>query len=419
MPRAYQMPLWSALEGGCKRAVAVWHRRGGKDATALNWTAVQAMQRVGVYWHMLPTLTQARKVVWDGIDRQGRRIIDQVFPRALRCSRNDADMKLGLVNGSLWQCVGSDNYDSLVGANPVGVVFSEYSLADPAAWDFIRPILAENGGWALFIYTPRGRNHGWRLFNAARHNAGWFAESLSVEDTKAIPLTAIDDDRASGMDEETIQQEYWCSFEAAVRGAYYGKLMVRAEAEKRLGRVPHDPAYPVITAWDLGFSDSTCIWFAQLVGSEARIIDYYEASGVGLDHYAKILAEKNYVYAEHLLPHDAAASELGTGTTRLETLCKLGIRGRVLPAVRVDDGINAVRMLLPRCWFDELRCARGLDALRLYQREWDDRAQDFKARPRHDWTSHAADAFRYLAMGLDSQRTGSFSTLSYKSLRVC
>lgn len=212
-PRKYQRPLWKYLCQGGKRAVAIWHRRAGKDSLSLNWTAKAMLKRVGVYWHMLPLNTQARKVVWDAIDKKGRRVIDQVFPLPLRKSVNSQEMKIELWNGSIWQCVGSDNYNALVGSNPVGVVFSEYSLADPAAWDFIRPILAENDGWALFIYTPRGQNHGYTLYNNAIA-AGWFAQVLTVEDTKAIDLSVIDDERRAGMPEAMIQQEFYCSFDA-------------------------------------------------------------------------------------------------------------------------------------------------------------------------------------------------------------
>lgn len=212
-PRDYQRPLWKYLSSGGKRAVAIWHRRSGKDSLAINWTAKSMLERVGVYWHMLPLNTQARKVIWDGIDKKGRRVIYQAFPPEIIKSVNSQEMKLELINGSIWQCVGSDNYDALVGGNPVGVVFSEYSIANPAAWDFIRPILAENGGWALFIYTPRGHNHGYTLYNQAKQ-AGWFCQILTVEQTKAIPLSAVDEERQAGMSEAMISQEFYCSFEA-------------------------------------------------------------------------------------------------------------------------------------------------------------------------------------------------------------
>ncbi len=405
-PRSYQMDLWRYLENGGKRAVAVWHRRAGKDSLALNWTAVAAMKRVGVYWHMLPLQTQARKVVWDAIDKQGRRVIDQVFPPELRKSANAQEMKIELLNGSVWQCVGSDSYNSLVGANPVGVVFSEYSIADPAAWDFIRPILAENEGWSLFIYTPRGRNHGLSLFETAQSTSGWFAQKLGVSETKAIPAGAVEAERAAGMDEATIQQEFYCSFNAALKGAYYGELLHQAEIEGRIGFVPHDPAKPVYTAWDLGIGDATAIWFYQQHGREIDIIDYYEASGVGLDHYVRVMKDKPYTYTHlNIFPHDVGVHELSSGKSRLDLLAGLGVRGRVLERSSVESGIACVRMLLPRCRFDKDRCAKGLEALRQYQKEWDSVRRDFMPRPRHDWTSHAADAFRYLATGLKEEKT--------------
>jgi hypothetical protein len=400
--RDHQRELWEYLTGGGKRAVAVWHRRAGKDSVALNFAAWASHQRVANYWHMLPTAAQGRKVVWDAIDGAGRRMIDQAFPRAVRAGKLDDEMMIRLKCGSTWQVVGSDNFDRLVGANPAGVVFSEWALADPRAWDFLRPILAENGGWALFIYTPRGRNHGAALFEMAQRAPGWFAQRLTVDETNVIAADVIEAERRSGMPEELIQQEYFCSFQAALTGAYYGTLLDGAERDGRIVSVPWTPELPVITAWDLGIGDSTSIWFAQAVGREVRLIDYYEASGVGLDHYASVLHAKPYTYGETLLPHDARQRELANGRTRLETMRRLGLaqNARIVPAVSIEDGINAVRVVLPRCWFDAAACARGLEALRQYRRAWHDDTQIFSERPLHDWTSHAADAFRYLALGL-------------------
>ncbi len=408
-PRPYQRRLWVYLEDGGTRAVAVWHRRSGKDSLALNWSAVAAHRRVGLYWHMLPEAAHGRKVIWDGVDGQGRHLIDQAWPKALRTSTNKTDMKISLKNGSIWQVVGSDNYDSLVGANPVGVVFSEYALARPAAWDYIRPILAENGGWALFIFTPRGRNHAHDLFRMASDNPKWFAERLGIEDTGAIPLTQIDEERASGMSDEMIDQEYHCSFEAPQSGAYYGKLLSEAERAGRITRVPWDPSEPVETWWDLGIADETVIWFVQQIGREIRVIDYLEARGEGLDYYAKKLRERPYPYREHLWPHDGAHRELGSGRSRQDLAETLGLRPiRIVPAAPVADGIQAVRSLLPRCWFDADACAKGLEALRHYARDWDDRTQTFRERPRHDWASHAADAFRIGATGLERPHHGAW-----------
>ena len=382
------------------------------------------MQRVGVYWHMLPQADQARKAIWDAVNPDtSKRRIDEAFPREIRDSTRETDMFIRFRNGSSWQVVGSDNFNSLVGSPPIGVVFSEWSLADPQAWAYLRPILLENNGWALFIFTPRGRNHAHKTLLTAQSEPGWFGEVLTVEQTKRFTAEQLEAERrelvaqyGQEFGEAAFQQEYYCSFDAAIVGAYYARLISTAEAEKRVTAVPWEPGVLVHTAWDLGIGDSTAIWFCQQVGREVRLIDYYEASGVGLDHYVKILREKPYVYGEHVLPHDAEAKELGTGKTRTEMLRSLGIKGRVIPQQSVDDGINAVRMLLPRCWFDKTRCERGLEALRQYRCDFDDRLKTFRPRPLHDWTSHAADAFRYLAQGLPGEAKPKTTTYKAKGI---
>lgn len=400
-PRPYQRPLWNALEHGTKRAVAVWHRRAGKDSLSLNWTAAQAFQRVGVYWHMAPTQKQVRKIVWDNIDGQGRRIIDQVFPPALREGQKDNEMQITLKNGSIWQCVGSDNYDSLVGTNPVGVVFSEYSIADPKAWDYIRPILRENGGWALFIYTPRGPNHGKEMYDMAFNDPNWFAQTLSIEDTGVMTPNDVDEERRAGMSEAMIEQEFYCSFSGIVDGSYYGKQIQKAREENRITRIPHEPTLPVYTAWDLGVSDDTAIWFYQKVGLEFRILKYYENRGVGIEHYANYLKEQPYVYAEHQMPHDAGHQQMATGKSIAKQLQMLtGTKCTPSPreqALSDEVGIQAVRDLLPKCWFDYEGCKDGLKKLELYRRQYDEKREVFKDKPLHDFCSHAADSFRELS----------------------
>lgn len=400
-PRNYQLPLWKALESGTKRAVAVWHRRAGKDSLSLNWTATQALQRPGVYWHMAPTQKQVRKIVWDNIDYQGRRIIDQVFPKELRSGQKDNEMQITLKNGSIWQCVGSDNYDSLVGANPVGVVFSEYSIADPKAWDYVRPILAENGGWALFIYTPRGPNHGKDMYDMAYNDPNWFAQILTVEDTGVLTPNQVDDERKAGMSDAMIQQEFYCSFSGIVDGSYYGTQIQQLRANNQITRIPHEPTLPVSTAWDLGVSDDTAIWFYQKVGLEIRVLHYYENRGAGIAHYANYLKEKPYSYDTHHLPHDAGHTQMATGTSISKQLQALtGVRCQVSPreqSLAAEVGVQAVRDVLPKCWFDYEGCKDGLKKLELYRRQYDDKREVFKDKPLHDFTSHAADAFRELA----------------------
>jgi hypothetical protein len=311
-------------------------------------------------------------------------------------------MRIRFVNGSVWQAVGSDNVDSLVGTNPVGIIFSEFALADPRAWELMRPILAENDGWALFISTPRGENHMADLYNMAKQSPDWFAELLTVNDTKAITAEAIERERAAGIPDSMIKQEFFCSFVAGVAGAYYGEYFDRAQAEGRIGKVPWEPALATHTAWDLGLDDSTAIWFFQRAHQEIRLIDdYYEKSGVGLEHYVKELDRKPYSYGDHFLPHDVEVRELGSGRSRLEQLRSLGLEARVVPRLSVEDGIAAARSILGRCWFDETKGARGIKALKNYRCEWNDKTHSFSLRPLHDWTSHAADAFRYLALSIE------------------
>jgi hypothetical protein len=355
-----------------------------------------------MYWHMLPEAAQGRKVIWDGIDRQGRRIIDQAIPEAIRKpdGTNKHEMKIELLNGSIWQVVGSDNYNSLIGANPVGIVFSEWSVAKPSAWDYMRPILAENGGWALFIYTPRGRNHGHEIYQIAKNNPAWFAELLTVNETKILPPELIDEERASGMDESMIEQEYYCSFEGALVGSYYGKIINELDRAGRIQAVAYDPVVPVHTFWDLGYSDDTAIWFAQIIRGEVHVIDYYASQGHDIQHYVDLIRAKGYQYALwHWIPHDARAKTLSAnGRSTEQQLNALGLKTRIVPQLSVQDGIQAARVTLPQCWFDLERTKDGVEMLRQYQREWDEDNRMFKDHPKHDFSSHAADAFRYLSL---------------------
>jgi phage terminase large subunit len=394
--RDYQRPLWRFLKGGGKRAVAVWHRRSGKDDLALHWTACAAHIRKGTYWHMLPEYGQARKAIWEAVNpHTGMRRIDEAFPEPLReqTLRNEMFIRFG--HGSTWQLVGSDNFDSLVGSPPAGVVFSEYALADPRAWAMLRPILLENDGWALFISTPRGRNHYAKLFELAQAEPGWFGQKLGVEETRVFTPVQLATERreliAEHGEEEgdaLFRQEYHCDFSASLLGSYYAREIDRADAEGRVTRVPHDPGKSCVTAWDLGIGDSTVVWIAQQVGYEVRVLDCFSGSGVGLEWYVQQLLSRPYTYSEHILPHDAGARELGSGKTREETLKGLGVgRTRILPQQSVEDGINAVRRVLPSVVFDGEKCSRGLEALRLYRREWDDKHKVFRPRPLHDWTS--------------------------------
>lgn len=363
--------------------------------------AKKMYERIGAYYYFFPTYKQGKKIIWNGMDREGFKFTDHI-PEKLRKRTDNSEMLIEMKNGSIFQVIGTDNIDSVVGTNPIGCVFSEYALQDPAAWDYIRPILAENGGWAAFNYTPRGKNHGYNLFKNAQASDRWYAEKLTVDDTNAISRDALDQERAEILANEGGEalylQEYYCSFDAPVPGAYYGNFLVDAENQGRITRVPYDPATEVHTYWDLGIDDNMSIWFAQHVGFEIRFIDYYENSGEGLSHYVKYIKEKPYIYGEHYAPHDIEVRELTTGKTRRDTARTLGINFRVAPRLPVADGIQAVRNLLPRCYFDEVNTEKGLSALRSYHKEFDSKNGTYKNHPVHDWASHGADSFRTFAV---------------------
>jgi len=402
-PREYQLPLLKALDGGYKRATAVWHRRAGKDLVMLNYIAKSMYERVGTYYYFFPTYRQAKKVIWNGMTRDGVKFTD-AFPVELRKRTNDSEMLIEMDNGSIFQLIGTDNIDAVMGSNPVGCVFSEWSLQNPGAWDYVRPILAENDGWAVFIYTPRGKNHGFNLLKTAQAFPDvWYSEILTVDNTKAIDIDALNQEydeivRKDGTD-ALYQQEYMCNFEVPIQGAYYAPQLMLAESEGRITRVSYDSNAPVHTAWDLGVGDATAIWFFQVVAQEIHFIDYYESSGEGINYYIKYLQDKNYIYGRHFAPHDIAVRELGTGRSRLETARGLGIDFELGKKLSIEDGIQAVRNILSRCWFDKDNTDKGLSALRSYHKEWDEKNQVYKAKPEHDWSSHGADAFRTFAVG--------------------
>lgn len=449
VPREYQKPAWKKFESGVRRFSLCWHRRAGKDDFALNITAIAAndvgvpgsIGRIGNYWHMLPEASQARKAIWDAVDpHTGIRRIDQAFPKEVRDLTREHEMFIRFKNGSTWQVVGSDNFNSLVGSPPVGVVFSEYALADPAAWNFLRPILAENGGWSIFISTPRGMNHFGRQLDMAMDpaNTSWYGEILTVEDTGVLSLELIDQERreiaAERGEEEAeaiIQQEYYCSRSAAIPGAYFGPLMSKAEKEGRVGDFPWVPSLPVGTAWDIGINDATAIWFYQIMPNDRiRIIDFYQASNIGLPEYAKWLHSRPYVYVEFLWPHDGKQREWAAGMSRPKQAKKYGLNPTVLPQIGFNDGIHQARMVLPNCEFNttpipaitkgieesheqaKMRMARGLDALRTYHRKWDEEAQTYSDREAHDWASHPASAFKSMACGMNKNKHRNWSPIN-------
>lgn len=409
-PREYQLDLWLHLRNGGRRADVVAHRRWGKDEVALHWAALAASMRTGNYWHLLPEASQGRKAIWDAVNpHTGRRRVEEAFRADLQPVLNDAEMKVSLGNGSTWQVAGSDNFNSLVGSSAAGVVFSEWALAKPDAWTHLRPMLLENDGWALFLWTPRGRGHATRAFESRQRDpAEWFTLKSPATATDVFTAEQLARERAElaaelGSEEEgqaRFASEYLVDFDAAAPGAYYASLLGEAERDGRVGRVPYDPALKVDTAWDLGIDDYTAVWFFQQAGREVRAIDYFETRGEGLQAVVRqAIGGRPYVYGTHHLPHDVMVRELGAaGRSRFETLGGLGVSPiNVGAAMDAEERINAARLMIPMTWFDAEKCAGGLERLKAYRKRWRRETRSYGG-PLHDEASHGADAFGEFAV---------------------
>lgn len=401
VPRWYQTPILDAIENkGYTRVLAILPRRAGKDIAAWNLCIRQCLKRTQTIYYIFPTFAQARRVIWQGITNDGTHFLDFIPPEVI-AAKNSQEMSIRFKNGSILCLIGSDNYNSLMGTNPQGIVFSEYALQDPMAYSYIRPILTANGGWAVFISTPRGKNHFYTLYEIARNSKDWFCLRLTVNETRHIPLSEIERERAEGiLSEDMIQQEFYVSFDMGVEGAFYSKYLDTMRIKGQIGHVPWEPSFKVNTAWDLGVRDSTAIIFFQNIGATIRIIDYYEKSKEGLEHYVSVLDSKPYNYGRHIAPHDIRVREFGSGLTRIEKARQLGIRFNVADDIGLFDGIEAVRSTLPRIWIDEGNCSQLLKALENYRQEYDAKRQVYKTQPLHSWASHAADALRYLCVSV-------------------
>lgn len=433
-PLPAQQPAWNYLQNGGKHAELIWHRRFGKDEISMQHAAIAMTERPGTYWHMLPMANQVKKAIWNAVNpRTGRRRIDDVFPDEL-FQKNESEMLVkSKFNASTWQCLGSDNFQGSIGSPPVGIVYSEWALANPSVRGFLRPIITENQGWQIFITTPRGKNHAYRTYNAARQNPKAFAQLLTVHDTRALTPDQLIEElheyvNTYGEDQgiALYEQEYECSFEAAVLGSFYTSECKRLESEGRLCSVPHDPSYPVHVAMDIGRSDDTSIWWFQMVEGEVRIIDFYTASGKDPDAICSQLLGKivhinliqgrieveygesipsvskrtAYDYGFIYLPHDGAAKTFAAkGKSVEEQFASVFGWGkiRIIPRLSVQDGIQASRYLLNICYMDYC-CEDGYECLKQYRREWDDKMLKFKDKPLHDYASNPADGFRYVAI---------------------
>lgn len=426
LPRkSYQWEVFTAFERGCKRFVLCWHRRSGKDRLCLAVTTVAMAQRPGLYLHIYPTNELARKAMWIAQTREGRPFLD-AFPSAwLDGEPNKTEMLIkvkalpGQPSGSIWKLTGAEDPNSLRGLNPLGVVLSEYSEQDPRVWqEVLSPILAENGGWVIFNFTPKGKNHSHDIYQIARqHPETWFCSLKTVADTKrdapnetggpVVPASLIDGERQQGIPEEIIQQEYYCSFDGYLRGTIYGDCLHEARRDGRITRVPYEITLPVGVAFDFGRDGTACVFY-QVAAREIRIIDYLAFRGKGIDHLIKSLKDgKPYLYGRLIVPFDATHDDFTEAKTTADHLEDHwpGMVA-VMDRMPVDLGIGMVRSQFRRLVFDEAKCSLSqdtgrmpslLDSLGNYRRAWDDKKGDYSTQPVHDQFSHGADAFRYAA----------------------
>ena len=392
-PREHQLKVHELLDG--KRfAVVVAHRRFGKTVAALNHLIREAVlneKETPRYAYIAPTYGQAKRVAWDYLVK---------YTTPLGGTNNISELRVDFW-GRRIQLYGSDNPDSLRGQFFDGVIIDEVGDQNPKIWtDIVRPALTDRKGWCLFIGTPKGHNHFKELRDRAEKEDGWGLLEFKASETGVVDEIELKAAK-NEMGEDKYRQEFECSFDAAVEGSYYGQMLNELEEKKHMQEIPREELSRTFTAWDLGMGDSTSIWVAQLVGTEVRLIDYYENHGVGLDHYVKWIKDNDYSKAEHILPHDVRVRELGTGKSRMEMLEDSGLEVKIAPRMGLDDGIQAVRRLLPRCWFNVPKVQIGLNCLRNYRRDYDEKRKIFYERPLHDWSSHGSDSFRYLALGLD------------------
>jgi hypothetical protein len=405
-PRWYQRPLWDYLEKGGKRAIEIAHRRWGKDDVVLHRTAIAAMERVAGYWHCLPEYEQARKAIWNAVNpHTGKRRIDEAFPAEIRDTKDEQQMLIKFKNGSTWQVIGSDRYNSLVGSGVAGVTFSEWALANPSSWGYIRPMVEENNGYAVFITTPRGRNHAKAMYDMAKKNPRWFAEISDVHTTGALSPdqlaeSLIEYQALYGEDVGTaqFQQEYECSFNAAILGAFYAREMVVVRSQGRIQDVEPVPGQPVHRAWDIGTRDDTSIWWFQVIAGRPVYFDCYTNHSAGVEHFAEVCRERGWQPGNDYVPHDAKVLEWGGGRTRLEAMIAHGLRPILVPMASKPDGIQAARITLKTALFHSRCEEHGIAALEQYRREWDDERKMFSASEERDWSTHLADAFRYSAL---------------------
>jgi len=393
-PREVFLPFHDRTE---RWAVIVAHRRCGKTVACINdliSRAIMEGKEDGRYSYLAPYFSQAKTIAFDYLMR---------FSEPVRVNHNVSELWVELVNGARIRLFGADNPDAMRGLYLDGVVLDEYADMKPSIWGaVIRPLLADRQGWATFIGTPKGHNQFWDVYSNATQDKDWYVKTLRASQTGLLPNSELAD-AAKMMSQDQYLQEFECDFESAILGAFYGKEMRLLTDMGRITEVKHDPMFKVHTAWDLGYSDDTSIWFFQVIHGEIRLLDYHYSNGQPVAFYAGVVqsreVERCYDYGYHYLPHDARAKTLASNRSVIEQLGdKLPVKSlRIVPNLGLQDGIQASRLALTRAWFDH-KCADGIECLRQYQREYDEDKKVFRDKPRHDWTSHGADAFRYLSI---------------------
>ncbi len=399
-------------------AVLVCHRRAGKTVATIAdiiRRAVTENKPDARYAYIAPYYAQAKNIAWDYLLK---------FAAPAIVKANQSELWVELVNGAKIRLFGADNPDALRGLYLDGVVLDEYADMKPRLWgEIVRPLLTDRQGWATFIGTPKGHNAFYDIYNEAQKNPNWYVKTLRADQSGLLPLAELEDAQAT-MSDNQYEQEFLCSFEAAILGAYYGQEMRRITDLERITTVDYDPMFPCHTAWDLGFNDSTSIWWFQVVYGEIRVLDHHSSNGQAIPFYTMLLDQKEeefgYKYGYHYLPHDARAKTLASGGKSIieQISAKIDIKHlKIVPNLSLQDGIQATRLALTRAWFDN-RCEEGIECLRQYQREWDDDKKVFRDRPKHDWTSHSADAFRYLSIVWKDEESPILSDARPKGLHV-
>ena len=399
-PRELQRKLHNQM--ALKRwGVVVCHRRFGKTVWAINHilrAALMCEKNNPRLAYMAPTYRQAKNVAWDYIKEYAGKIPGVRF--------HETELRCDLPTGARISLLGAENPDSLRGIYLDGCVMDEVAdMPENVFPEVLRPALSDRKGFCIFLGTPKGHNAFYEKYEEAVANDDWLAAVYKASETGILDQEELDAAKVM-MSSDQYAQEFECSWNANVPGAVYGKELEEAQADGRITNVPYNPASKVNTFWDLGVGDSTAIFFTQNIGRAVHVIDYYEARGEGLPHYCKVLSSKNYLYGEHNAPHDIEVRELGTGKSRREIAWDLGLNFRVVPKLPIEDGIHAAQMLMPRLYFDREKCKYGLECLRQYHRAYNERTRSFRATPVHDYSSHAADAFRYLAVGLREEGRG-------------